>query len=239
MTQFVDGDYDAKPDVEKHPSFGMISVIRTSSNSRLFGVDYPQGHSVKIRIETGKVRREFNEEKFFSEELVGEIEMSEVQYARMLSNPNTMGVPCTIRYRRTGPLERVEDPPEHMGTDKTARDEARKLAHRVAGNFDHVQAKLKEFVAGKSPTKSQIGELLMWVEQAQQGIRSDMPFLVKQVEEGIERQVNDAKTELDAYVQNQLAELGRQEVSKRLNEGGVTIRLKGGFAPKLEGPESE
>jgi hypothetical protein len=231
MTVFASADGEEETDKEvefEHPSFGMIELHHRSGSEALFGVDYPTGHSTSIRISTGTVRRSLSGEWFYAKEIIAEIEMSEVQFARFIATPNTSGMPCTLRQVRKGQLEQVERPPEHMASAQTWKNEARDMARKIGGNLDHMRAMIKaQQESGKTPTKKWLDDLGHWAQQTQQAIQSDLPFMAGRMEESVDEATQMAKAEVDAYIHHQLEELGRKAVAGELRKGGVAIRLGG------------
>jgi hypothetical protein len=227
MTQFVNDESDEAEDkVFQHPSYGMISVHHRSGGGPLFGVDYPTHHSVSLTISTGEVKRQLAGEWFYEREQLIVVEMSEVQYARMIATPNSSGVPCTLKRVRKGPMEQVDNPPDHMADEQTWKDEIKGKARKIGGNLERIRMMTQGFL-DKPPTKAQLKELAHWAQQTQQAIESDMPFLAGRMEEQVDEGLNYAKTEVDAYIHMQLAELGRETVREQIAKGGVAISIGG------------
>lgn len=228
MTSYVDDKPQDEPSWQTHPSYGMIRVTHRSGSRRMFGVDYDTGHSVSIQITRGELKVDAGTEWFHGREILAEIEMSEVQFARMISSPNMgSGVPCTLRHVRSGPMEDIAEPPVPETHAEHSKHNLRETARKIAGNFEHVEKKLAEYAAGKAPTKAQLKELQSIVQQARQGIASDLPYYVERAAEKVDERTNAGKSEVDAYIQHQLTELGKQAIGEKIKEGGVVIRLGG------------
>ena len=86
--------------LEKHESYGKISIhrIQNGNAQRLFGSDVKHHNTIQIEIKQCSVDRHLNEEWYYGENILAEIELSPVQFAEAITNMNTEGVPCTIRY---------------------------------------------------------------------------------------------------------------------------------------------
>lgn len=240
MTTYVGDNPEDEPKWQTHPSYGLISVMQRSGSRRMFGVDHDTGHSLALQIHTGELKVDGGSEWFHPKQLIAEVEMSEVQYARMIATPNQgVGVPCTIRYRQDGKLLQIEEPPIPESHAEHTKNQLRDTAKKIAGSFKHVEDKLAEFATGKAPTKAQLKELQHIVQQARQGIASDLPYYVERAEEKVDERTNFGKAEVDAYIQHQLAELGRQALGEKVKQGGVVMRLGGKKVPLLESTVKE
>jgi hypothetical protein len=236
MTQFIDTD-EENNELE-HESFGMVRISHRRGETELFGVDYPQQHFMALEVSTGKIERNLSGHWFYPQKLVLEINLSEVQFARLVSSPNTRGVPCTIRHRHVGDFKKMESPPEHMATADTWKKEIKGTARRIGSNLDHVR-KLVDEMQYKAPTKAQLKEVAHWLQQTQQAIESDMPFVAGRMEEQVDEGVNNAKAEVDAYIAMQLQELGKKALGEEIKKGGVLLRLGGQSVKLVKGKDSE
>ena len=83
-----------------HESYGMISISRQTGGRELplFGSEIGSNNTMSIKIEKADVTQNLGTNWYYGHELVCEVLMSPVQYAEMISNPNTPGIPCTIKY---------------------------------------------------------------------------------------------------------------------------------------------
>jgi hypothetical protein len=129
-------------------------------------------------------------------------------------------------------------PPEHMATADTWKKEIKGTARRIGSNLDHVR-KLVDEMQYKAPTKAQLKEVAHWLQQTQQAIESDMPFVAGRMEEQVDEGVNNAKAEVDAYIAMQLQELGKKALGEEIKKGGVLLRLGGQSVKLVKGKDSE
>ena len=83
-----------------HPSYGMISIGRFSGDMTFFGEDAQRMGGIRVTLEEAEVTQDLGRNWYFGRKKIAEVMMSSLQYAEMISNPNTCGVPCTIRYRK-------------------------------------------------------------------------------------------------------------------------------------------
>jgi hypothetical protein len=181
-----------------------------------------------LTVSTGEMVREMYGHRFFDDNEVLKIELSEVQWARLVASINSHGVPCTIRrcLDETGRYVPVDDPPEHMTDTVKMKTDVEEMAKRVAGNLGHIRALVDDALNG-TPTKTKLKEISEWLQQTQQAIDKDMPFLTRCQIEGVEEMVNSAKAEVDAHIQFSLNELGRRALGEEIKKGGVAISVGG------------
>ena len=226
MTRFVNEE-DDKPERMEHPSFGMVSLNSRSGNHPLFGVDYPTGHSLTLKVHRAVFERSLHRTHLYERESIIEIELSEVQWARLVASMNSTGVPCTIRRRQTGPYEGIEDPPQHMSDPVKMKAGVKKRAEMIAANLGHVRKLVDEALNGGTPTKAKLKEIAEWLQQTQQAIDKDMPYLTQVMSEQVDEMMTSAKAEVDAHIQFSLNELGKQALGEQIRRGGVSISAGG------------
>lgn len=85
---------------EEHPSYGMLSFSRHTSNYShpLFGSSVKHKDTIHLKLKTGSVKRHLNQDWYFGEGLLFDVEMSYSQFAQLITCMNIGdGVPVTIR----------------------------------------------------------------------------------------------------------------------------------------------
>src|SRR5271154_1604303 len=86
--------------VEKHESYGMVGINRTSSSgTNLFGSIATHHSFITLSVKRAEVHRHLASDWYHAEarDLI-EIEMSHSQFAEMITSPGIGdGIPCTIR----------------------------------------------------------------------------------------------------------------------------------------------
>ena len=82
-----------------HPCFGMIRISRQSGGDgrKLFGSEIETNNTIAITISEANVTQDLGRNWYYDHTILTEISMSPVQYAELISNPNTQGSPCTIK----------------------------------------------------------------------------------------------------------------------------------------------
>ena len=98
-------------DYQSHPSYGMVSISRCqSSGTVLHGSDIPHNSIISIEIAKGAVARDLNRNWHVRDGEIIRIDLSPVQYAELISNMNTQGVPCTLKWIKGQGT--IENPPQ-------------------------------------------------------------------------------------------------------------------------------
>lgn len=222
-------------DVEntKHPAFGKIRIAHVSGRSNLFMVDYPQQHFIELKISTAGLRRELSNDWVFADREIVTIHLSEVQFARLISTPNTEGVPCTLDYYRdplTGVEQNPKVPEKHIADHKTFSGEIDVKAKEAAAKVKTALAECERLLAGGPVKKGDLSKLKDLLYHANMDIAENTSFVAQKAEEAIEIAVESAKAEVDAHIDYAMARLGERALGDRL-----TAALEAGFDPKTFG----
>jgi hypothetical protein len=189
---------------EDHPAYGMVGVSRmTGGNKALFGSDFRHNNTITITVQRANVRRG-NAKDWYSAAGMGpnvvEIELSEAQWATLLSNPNVGdGVPCTIRNIMGERMPHIAPPVENRRTQ---------LNDEITGMVEAIIERI-EAVKAKAPTKKMQFDLQVVIDH----LRSNLPFLARSFDKHAEDTIEKMKVEVGAYITNAIARAGVQALS--------------------------
>lgn len=199
-----------------HPSFGMISVIRqTGGSTPLFGSEISSSTTMNIQISECEVRQDLGRNWYYDRKIITEVQMTPVQYSEMITNPNTSGIPCTIKYTQEHghinykPIDTVAQYVESkVEQELNATKEVNKKSI----------AAIKELLNKKGTiTKSDRESILNLASAMSRNIDSNIPFLKDSYKKSIEKQKLEAKAEIHAYITHVIASAG----VKALNDKDV------------------
>lgn len=188
--------------VQTHPAYGQIRANRVSGQAILYGSDFVHHHFITITISESELHRGFSSDKEYAKQELIEVSLSEAQWATFISSINCgMGVPCTLEHvarerkpRIAGIANRKKQyADEHAETLKDAIGHIEELALMV--NASKLSVKAKEALAGRA-------------RMAIQEIACNLGFVEKQFEEHMEKNVEKAKVEVNAYVTGTIARAG-------------------------------
>lgn len=191
---------------ETHPSWGTIRIHRCSGSAVLFDSVARHQHFIALSIHRATRKRDLNQDWIHGgmKELI-EIQMTESQFARMLSSAGDGGgVPCTLS-RVQGELI-PGAPDDNVG--ETYKKEIKDSALEATKRLRAIEIKLAELLAGKTVKKGDVRELQSAVRSACSVIDDHLPFLIGQVEEKLETVVDEAKTNIESFLQLRAQQLG-------------------------------
>lgn len=201
-----------------HPAFGMISHSRVSGgNQTLAGSDLRHNHTMVLRVHSATMNRSFHSEKFYQDDILLEVAMSESQWATFLSSGNTLGVPCTINTRaeEAAPLIRVPTIEPESAHEKTV-NELEDYAKDIVADMRRELAELEDLVNAKgSVSKTALRAKIKSLSHATMETASNIPFVVTCHKEVLEENVQAAKLEVEGYVTQKIYDLGLTELEKQ------------------------
>ncbi len=206
--------------IETHESYGMVSVGRsTGGNLALFGSKLKHNNIMRLTISEADVKRMLNDDWYHAVREIIEIEMSPLQYSEMITNPNTSGVPCTIR-RVKG--KRMENPPFERAAEKH-KDEYNKDMDNLNNDFKNDMTSIRKILSsGKAPNKGQRESILGLLTRVEQALGSNSDFAKEQFERMVDKTMLEAKSAIEAYHTHRIIELGtkeyKKEISSKINE---------------------
>lgn len=196
--------------IYEHPAFGQISVSRVSGGANLHGSDFRHQNYVTISISTARLRRSLS--IHHSDKELIEVALSEAQWATFVSSMNTSGMPCTLMRMQGQLVPQLKQPmsnKEQFSTD-------------VSESLDSAMAALQEATSllqesGLSSKKRE--EIAAKLAKAQQEISCNIDFVGTQFGKHMEKTVERAKIEIDAYAEMTVQRAGLRALA---GEGGST-----------------
>lgn len=201
-----------KYNFEIHESYGMVNICRVSNGNqqRLFGSDIKHRNTIRLEIKQGRVNRDYNKEWYSGEEVLAEIEFSPVQFAECITNMNTSGVPCTIRYINN---KHVENPPEILNKKEIFRSEFKEDLDKLYLNLQESIKTIEDSINKKKPlNKSEKYVVLNSLYKLTQDLKSNIPYMTKCFDEQMNKAITSGKSEIEAYVQNKITNLGLEKL---------------------------
>jgi len=194
--------------IEKHPSFGMISVSRFSGGEQIyFGSSIRHSGGITIAIHEAEVERNLSNDWFHHSRLpIVEIEMSYNQFAEMLTaNMNTMGTPCTIKSIQGKQIEH----PEFVNKRLQFEDEFEERMIDIKRKLDNLILSSEQILQSKSNiTQEQRKIILKEIRMIKQEIGSNVPFIQSQFNEALDKTVAEAKGDIEGFYESKIRNLG-------------------------------
>lgn len=194
-----------------HESYGLLGITRyTGGHDVMFGSSIKHRNGISIRLYQAEHRRDLSRDWYFGRDLLFEVNMSQAQFAEMITTPNVgSGVPCTIQHVMGKTMEK----PPFEAKAQTFRDE---FAQKVAKIADDGTLYMKDAldILKNKPTlgKGDRQVILDAFAMLQQEIKSNIPFLQKQFHEQMDKTIVEAKSEIEAFVEHKIRTVGLESI---------------------------
>lgn len=206
----------SKEEIVEHPSFGLVSFIKTTGNpGQLFGsVLSNHGSYIKLRINKAQVTRNHGYETYADRERLIEVELSAAQFAELITTMNvSVGTPCTIS-RIDG--KTVERPPEKKQESDKLHDDFKDYVKKSTEALKTAFEKIQDMADGKTAlNKKNVKESMMYVETAIREFKMNSPYLIELFAESLEKMSQATKTELDAFFTLAVMKTGMEALGMR------------------------
>lgn len=196
-----------------HESYGMLGFHRVTCSGAqpLFGSSIKHRDTIRLTLKTGHMRRSFNEDWYYGDNTLFEVEMSATQFADLITSLNQGdGVPVTIRCMREGNLHECEDPP-FVDRGQLHKEEFREHLEDVYAVSNKLIRELEEkFSTKKTFNKTDQKEILDMCRRIRQNIGCNQDFQISQFDRQMERSTTEAKGEIEAFFQNKVNQIAQQ-----------------------------
>lgn len=197
---------------QEHPSYGMLKIARTrGGNPNLFGSSIPHDEKIEITISHGYVERDLNNDWYHSKgRRIIEIEMSPSQFAEAITSLNMgSGIPCTILYEDGKKIEACDFTDKRKQFDNEMETKAKELYDVL----NKLTADTEEILNNKkSITKGDRETIQSGIDSLKQEILFNLPFMLEQFQEQMDKTVVEAKMAIEATIQRKVRELGVQSL---------------------------
>jgi hypothetical protein len=186
-----------------HPAYAQISANRVSGGKVLYGSDFQHQNYVTVKITKSELHRNLsNDSAFGSSRPYIEVAMSEAQWAEFVSSMNVgFGVQCTLQYKDGKEIPGI---PNVANQRETFKEEAAQRAEHALQTLAELREKIDALGISEKAKKSLRGH----VNSAEAQLTSSMPFVLEQFAEHMERTVQKAKIEINAYTTHAVMRAG-------------------------------
>ncbi len=208
-----------------HPTYGMIRVSRLVGDFKdsLFGTEVDHSSAMEITIGGCELTQHLGCNWYYMKETKTKVRMSATQYAEMISNPNTEGVPCTITEVKGEGRFKYQP---HNTQIEYALEKVNNLADDMLSKTKDAQAQALAILQQKGAMKKADKELLAsLINSMTRELHDGLPFYTDQIKKHGERMVMEAKTDAEAMVTAVQTKLG-SEVLKNPNAVKMLLESK-------------
>lgn len=212
---------------ETHPAFGMVSVSRITSTppATLFDSEIQHGQFIRLTLNRATRKRDLARDWLHGEsaDLVV-IDMSEAQWASLVSSINTSGVPVTIRA-----LPGQRNLPGLVFNSRLALS-AKEATSSAAKTFEEIRervADLVEIESRKHGVKER-REAVRALQRAVTNVGPNIGFAARSLTEHVENVVVKARADIEAVVASHAQHLGIESadpdrLTRALTEATVAV----------------
>lgn len=198
---------------QKHESYGMIGFNRAYGGERtLFGSSLLHNNVITLTIREGQIDRGLNQDWFHGGRRLIEIEMSESQFAELITSfGQGDGVPCTLKEVMG---ERKEDCPfenKRMQFENEVREKIEEVHKDTEKLLKEVAYLFNEKKTLNKADKEKVTDLLNKINRE---IKSNTPFIMSQFNEQMDKTVKEAKGEVEAFTQNKMHSLALEALKQ-------------------------
>jgi hypothetical protein len=185
----------------------MAGFFRSSGgHTNLFGSSISHNHTIRFRIKTASKERGLNTDWYYGDKELIEIEMSQNQFAELITSMNMGdGVPVTIRRVNGKSMENCPEENKRQLFEKEFDQKMKGLRNKLSKLTSDAKQILNE---KKSLTKADRETILNQISMLEQEIGSNTPFVLSMFNEQMDKTVTEAKGEVEAFVQNKITSLG-------------------------------
>lgn len=223
-------------DYKSHPSYGMVRFSRvTGSPGKLYGSPLPDHRTyITLEVVQSEYEHHLGQNWYHSSgKVLMEIALSAAQFAELLTNMNTEGVPCTIETVDGRQIERTpqDELVEHEEVVNYFKESNKETVETLRQKLKELKAVLDK----KTLSKEDKRQIEWIVGKALQDVESNMPFAVEQFGEAAQKMVTSAKAEVAAATQAIINNLGLQQLASQIEEAkktGIPLEIQAMMKPK-------
>lgn len=192
---------DGNEKIITHPAFAQIGVNRVQGGAYLYGSDFQHQHYMTISIRRSEIHRDLCQEwNFGGEELIS-ISLSEAQWATFISSANVgSGVACTLE--RVG-VESVPRLPRPEAAQKRFQEDLKGFMLEMQEDLRELASKIDGPL-----NKTNAMELKKRMDLIAHRLTGSTGFVAEKFDEHIEKTVEKAKIEINAYSTNLIQRAG-------------------------------
>ena len=200
-------------DYQTHESYGLAKFVRTQSSHahNLFGSSITHKDTIHLSISKGSVKRDLHREWFIDENEIVEVELSENQFAELITTMNIgTGIPCTIKHLNGKSMSA----PPYENQRQLFEKEFKADIKKIGADLNSLVTELHKLIEEKAP-RSAYKELLSKVRMVSQDVNANLPFVQKSFNEAMDKTVTEAKGEIEAFVLNKILTLGIESLKNQ------------------------
>lgn len=183
-----------------HPSFGLLSFVRTTSSKGqpLFGSSIKHENVIRLSITQGIVQRKNSTNFYLNRDNLIQVDMSPAQFSEAITNMNRgEGTPVTIK---TYGEEIIKHPPEDS-TREAFVQELKEQINTLSENMNDLSTFSERIEKGRGTLSVRERQALKEkISSVTRELKENLPFLLEQFNRQMDRSVNEAKIEIASFM---------------------------------------
>jgi hypothetical protein len=202
-------------ETQHHPAFSYIRASRVSGSTNLYDSDFRHQHYVSVTIGRSHRERSYSNDNTYDERELIQIAMSETQWGHFVSSMNSSSTPCTMQ---RGPMpestykyEMIPGLPDPKPVTEKFDREIDAAMQEAINMVRAMRDKLSS--ADKPMSKKEQIELARSLDTVSHRITGSAKFVADQFSEHVEKTVDKAKAEFNAYKMNHTLRVGAAVLS--------------------------
>lgn len=165
-------------------------------------------------LKEGTVSRELNEDWYFGGPEIVEVEMSQSQFAELITSMNMdSGVPCTIKFIKG--KGRIPEP-DFINKREQITNEFKERMDDKKASANKIYEEIKTLLdTKKSIGKGDRAAILRKIHSITNGLSSESNFMFRQFQEQMDKTITQAKGEIEAFAQNRINTIAQQAIAEQ------------------------
>lgn len=211
---------------ETHPSYALMSFSRITSSGEipLFGSSIKHKETIRMRVTPACIERSLHTDWYFQNgrEYI-EVEMSYAQFAEAITSMNMgSGVPVTLKH-----LNQEEIPsPEFNNKRELYETELKDKMEKINTSIRKLTDESHDILTNKkSINKGDRQIILSQIDALSREIQNNIPFMMKTFNEQMDKTVHESKSEIEAFTQNKINQLGLSKLQELSHNDFYTKEL--------------
>jgi ElaB/YqjD/DUF883 family membrane-anchored ribosome-binding protein len=199
---------------ETHASYAMLQFSRVSGkNKSLFGSSIQHNDYIEMRVKPAKVERSLNTDWYFEQGLpYVEVAMSYSQFTEAITAMNQgSGVPVTVQSLNGKMVEQPDFNNKRMQFENEVKDRMATLENKLKKLTEDTEDILSN---KKSLNKGDREVIVNQIKSLRQEVKSNIPFMMSMFNEQMDKTVQEAKGEIEAFTQNKINTLGLKKLEE-------------------------
>jgi hypothetical protein len=202
-------------ETQHHPAFSFIRASRVSGSTNLYDSDFRHQHYVSVTIGRSHRERSYSNDNTYDERELIQVAMSETQWGHFVSSMNSSSTPCTMQ---RGPMPestyKYEMIPGLPDPKPVTEKFDREIDAAMQEAINMVRAMRDKLSSSEKPlSKKEQIELARNLDTVSHRITGSAKFVADQFSEHVEKTVDKAKAEFNAYKMNHTLRVGAAVLS--------------------------